>query len=160
MHDVIIWFTVTGAFFMAMALAGSFVARVPLTPSVLYVGAGVLGPYVSGFLSVNPVDQAGVLERLSEIAVIVLLFTAGLKLRAPLTNPRWWLALRLAVVSMVITVGLVATAVVVALDAPWAWVLSSAPSSRRPTPCLRPTCRSNTPSTRTACDSPSLPKPA
>ena len=89
MHDVIIWFTVTGALFMAMALAGSFVARVPLTPSVLYIGAGVLlGPYVSGFLTVNPVDQAGVLERLSEIAVIVSLFTAGLKLRAPLTDPR------------------------------------------------------------------------
>ncbi len=120
MHDVIIWFIVTGALFIAMALAGSFVARVPLTPSVLYVGAGVLlGPYVSGLLTVNPVDHLGVLERLSEIAVIVSLFTAGLKLRAPLTNPRWWLALRLAVVSMVITVGLVATAVVVALDAPW-----------------------------------------
>ena len=120
MDDVIIWFIVTGALFIAMALAGSFVARVPLTPSVLYVGAGVLlGPYVSALLTVNPVDHAGVLERLSEIAVIVSLFTAGLKLRAPLTNARWWLALRLAVVSMVITVGLVATAVVVALDAPW-----------------------------------------
>ena len=161
MHDVIIWFTVTGALFMAMALAGSFVARVPLTPSVLYVGAGVLlGPYVSGFLSVNPVDQAGVLERLSEIAVIVSLFTAGLKLRAPLTNPRWWLALRLAVVSMVITVGLVATAVVVALDAPWGLGIVIGAILAPTDPCLRPTCRSNTPSTRTACDSPSLPKPA
>ena len=65
MDDVIIWFIVTGALFIAMALAGSFVARVPLTPSVLYVGAGVLlGPYVSALLTVNPVEHAGVLERL------------------------------------------------------------------------------------------------
>ena len=76
MHDVIIWFIVTGALFIAMALAGSFVARVPLTPSMLYVGAGILlGPHVSGLLTVSPVDHAGVLERLSEIAVIVSLFT-------------------------------------------------------------------------------------
>ena len=120
MHDVIIWFIVTGALFIAMALAGSLVARVPLTPSMLYVGAGILlGPYVSGLLTVSPVDHAGVLERLSEIAVIVSLFTAGLKLRTPLNNPRWWLALRLAVVAMAITVGLVATAIVVVLGMPW-----------------------------------------
>lgn len=120
MYDVIIWFIVTGALFIAMALAGSFVARAPLTPAVLYVGVGILlGPYASGLLTVSSIDHAGVLERLSEIAVIVSLFTAGLKLRAPLANPRWWLALRLAVLSMIITVCLVATAVVVALGAPW-----------------------------------------
>ena len=120
MDDVAIWFLVTGALFIAMALANSLVARVPLTPSVLYVGVGILlGPHVSGLLAVSPVDHAGPLERLSEIAVIVSLFTAGLKLRAPLTNPRWWLALRLAVVSMVITVALVSAAVVTVLGLPW-----------------------------------------
>ena len=51
--------------------------------------------------------------------MIVSLFTAGLKLRSPLTNPRWWLALRLAVVSMVITVALVSAAVVTVLGVPW-----------------------------------------
>ena len=49
MDDVTIWFIVTGALFIAMALASSLVARVPLTPSVLYVGVGILlGPHVSG----------------------------------------------------------------------------------------------------------------
>ena len=120
MDDVTIWFIVTGALFIAMALASSLVARVPLTPSVLYVGVGILlGPQVSGLLAVSPVDHPGPLERLSEIAVIVSLFTAGLKLRAPLTNPRWWLALRLAVFSMVITVALVSAAVVTVLGVPW-----------------------------------------
>ena len=119
MDDVTIWFLVTGALFIAMALAGSLVARVPLTPSVLYVGVGILlGPHVSGLLVVSLLI-AGPLERLSEIAVIVSLFTAGLKLRAPLINPRWWLALRLAVVSMVITVALVSAAVVTVLGVPW-----------------------------------------
>jgi sodium/hydrogen antiporter len=120
MNDVTPWYIVTGVLFIGLALAGSFVARAPLTPAVLYVGVGILlGPYASGLLTINPIDDAGVLERLSEVAVIVSLFTAGLKLRAPLTNPRWWLALRLAALSMVITVGLVATAVVVACGAPW-----------------------------------------
>ena len=120
MHDVTIWFIVTGALFVGMALFGSLVARVPLTPSVLYVGVGILlGPQVAGLLTVSPGGHAGPLERLSEIAVIVSLFTAGLKLRAPLTNPRWWLALRLAVVSMAITVALVALAVAMTLGAPW-----------------------------------------
>ena len=120
MHDAVIWFIVSGALFIAMALAGSFVARVPLTPSVLYLGVGILlGPYAAGLLKVSPTEHAGFLERLSEIAVIVSLFTAGLKLRTPLTNRRWWLALRLAALSMVITVALVATAVVVAFGAPW-----------------------------------------
>ena len=54
MYDVIIWFIVTGALFIAMALAGSFVARAPLTPAVLYVGVGILlGPYASGLLTVK-----------------------------------------------------------------------------------------------------------
>ena len=75
--------------------------------------------YAAGLLKVSPTAHAGLLERLSEIAVIVSLFTAGLKLRAPLSNPRWWLALRLAALSMVITVVLVATAVVAAFGAPW-----------------------------------------
>jgi NhaP-type Na+/H+ or K+/H+ antiporter len=40
--------------------------------------------------------------------VIVSLFTAGLKLRMPWRDPRWWLPVRLAFLSMTVTVGLVA----------------------------------------------------
>jgi sodium/hydrogen antiporter len=45
------------------------------------------------------------LERLTEIAVLISLFTAGLKLELPLKDGRWRIPLQLATVSMVVTVG-------------------------------------------------------
>ena len=106
--------------FIGVALAGSAIARWPLTTAVLYLAVGVLlGPRVAGLLHVDVVADASALERVTELAVIVSLFTAGLKLRVPLLDPRWFIAVRLAVASMAITVALVATAVVAVLGLPW-----------------------------------------
>jgi NhaP-type Na+/H+ or K+/H+ antiporter len=46
-------------------------------------------------------------ELVTEVAVIVSLFTAGLKLRLPLRDRAWRAPLRLATVSMLVTVGLI-----------------------------------------------------
>jgi NhaP-type Na+/H+ or K+/H+ antiporter len=76
---------------------------------MLYLAAGVvLGPFGVGFITLDAIEDAPFLERATEIAVIVSLFTAGLKLRTAWTDPRWWLPIRLATLSMAITVGLVA----------------------------------------------------
>lgn len=116
----VIWFVVVGVLFISMALAGSAISRLPLTTAMLYLGVGVLlGPHVSGLLQLDLVAHAGALERVTEISVIVSLFTAGLKLRVPVLDRRWLIAVRLALVSMAITVALVATAVVVVLGLPW-----------------------------------------
>ncbi|NNF57935.1 MAG: sodium:proton antiporter [Rhodothermaceae bacterium] len=94
-----------------MALAGSVLRRLPLSAAQLYLLVGVgIGPLGVGLLMIDPIEQAAVLERLAEVAVILSLFAAGLKLRTPLHDGRWRLPLRLATVSMVITVGLVALA--------------------------------------------------
>jgi NhaP-type Na+/H+ or K+/H+ antiporter len=53
------------------------------------------------------------------VAVIVSLFTAGLKLPVPLGDRLWWIPTRLAFVSMTLTVGLVATALALLLDVHW-----------------------------------------
>ncbi len=120
MDSVVVWFVLAGLLFMSVALAGSAIARLPLTLAMLYLGVGLLlGPQVSGMLQADPIDHAAVLERLTEIAVIVSLFTAGLKLRVPVSDGRWLVAVRLAVVSMAVTVGLVATAVAWWLGLPW-----------------------------------------
>src|ERR671914_1673776 len=66
----------------------------------------------------DPVRWPGLLERLTEFAVIVSLFTAGLKLRLPLSEKRWRLPLRLASVSMALTVGLIAAVGVLGLGLP------------------------------------------
>ena len=120
MQSHVIWFIVAGVLFISMALTGSAISRWPLTTAMLYLGVGVLlGPYVSGLLDVDVVMHAVEIERITEIAVIVSLFTAGLKLRVPVLDRRWLLAVRLALVSMVVTVALVATTVVLVLGLPW-----------------------------------------
>jgi NhaP-type Na+/H+ or K+/H+ antiporter len=116
----VIWFVVVGVLFISMALAGSAISRLPLTTAMLYLGVGVLlGPHASGLLQLDLVTHAGALERVTEISVIVSLFTAGLKLRVPVLDRRWLIAVRLALVSMTITVALVAATIVVVLGLPW-----------------------------------------
>jgi sodium/hydrogen antiporter len=107
--DAAAWFLVAGGVFVVMALSASVVKRLPLTTGLLYLGIGVLlGPHVAGLLRLDPVAQSALLERATEVAVIVSLFTAGLKLRTPFDDRLWRLPGRLAVVSMTVTVGLVA----------------------------------------------------
>ncbi|MDO9020440.1 MAG: cation:proton antiporter [Deltaproteobacteria bacterium] len=103
------WFLIIGGLLVLMALVGSLVKRLPLSTSVIYLCVGfALGHHGLGLLRIDPLAGSGLLERLSEVAVIVSLFTAGLKLRSPLRDGRWHLPLRLATVSMAVTVGLVA----------------------------------------------------
>jgi len=99
-----------------MALAGSALRRVPLTASMFYLGAGAaLGPWGAGLLHMDAVDDASVLERLTEIAVIISLFTAGLKLRLPGSDHRWRPPILLAAFAMVLTIGGIAAFARVAL---------------------------------------------
>lgn len=115
-----VWSALAGALLISIALIGSFFRRLPLTTTMCYFAVGLgLGPLGFRLVFIDPVEQAGVIERLAEIAVIVSLFTAGLKLRLPLGNPLWWISARLAFGSMILTVGLVALALVVGLDAHW-----------------------------------------
>ena len=58
------------------------------------------------------------LEHLSEIAVVISLFAVGLKLGLPITDRRWRLSLRLVIISMTVTVGLIALIGVYGLGLP------------------------------------------
>ena len=114
-----VWFVITGALLIGMALAGTVLKRLPLTASMFYLTAGaLLGPWGAGLLHVNALDDASVLERLTEIAVIISLFTAGLKLRLPASDRRWRTAILLATVAMVLTIGGVAAFAVAAVGLP------------------------------------------
>ncbi|MDP9368850.1 MAG: cation:proton antiporter [Chloroflexota bacterium] len=111
-----IWYVVVGALLILMALGGSVLRRLPLTTSLLYLAVGfALGPRGAGLFNLDPLDGAVLLERLTEVAVVVSLFTAGLKLRVAWTDARWRLPLRLAFGSMTVTVGLIAVAGVIGL---------------------------------------------
>jgi NhaP-type Na+/H+ or K+/H+ antiporter len=64
----------------------------------------------------DPLTYTVLLERMAEVAVLISLFTVGLKLGLPLSNKGWRLPVRLATVSMMLTVALIAAIGVMSLD--------------------------------------------
>ena len=105
------WYLIIGLLLVVMALTPTLIRRMPLSTAMLYLFVGIaLGPGGARMIRLHPLDVPVLLERLTELAVIVSLFTAGLKLRLPLRDPRWLPAFRLASVSMTLTVALVAAA--------------------------------------------------
>jgi NhaP-type Na+/H+ or K+/H+ antiporter len=70
-------------------------------------------------MSPDPHEHTVLLERLTEVVVLVSLFTAGLKLSPGLGDRRWLLPLRLAIISMIVTVLGVAAATHFLLG--WQW---------------------------------------
>lgn len=108
-----------GALFIVMALSGSLLARLPLSASLVYLIVGiVIGPSGVGLLDFDIVVDAAMIERLTEVAVIVSLFSAGLKLRVDWRDPIWRLPVRLASISMLVTVGIIAAAGTLLLSLP------------------------------------------
>ena len=103
------WFLLIGCLMLARGLAATTIARLPVTSAIVYLAFGLmLGPVVLGVFRFGAVDQSHVLETLTEIAVLISLFSAGVKMPVPITLKRWGPSLRLAWVSMSITVALVA----------------------------------------------------
>ena len=58
-------------------------------------------------------------SRITEIALLIALFTVGIKIRVPIGDWRWSVPLRLATISMVLTILGVAIVAVVLLDFDW-----------------------------------------
>jgi NhaP-type Na+/H+ or K+/H+ antiporter len=100
-----VWSVVIGALLTFMALSSTLLKRLPLSTAMLYLGAGVLlGPLGWALMTPSPLLHAGILERVTEVALLISLFAAGLKLGLPFSNRHWRLPLRLASVSMVVSV--------------------------------------------------------
>ena len=121
------WFLITGALLIGFALAGTVLKRLPVTPSMFYLAAGAwLGPWGAGLLHVDALDDTATLERLTEVAVIISLFTAGLKLRLPWSDGRWRIALLLSTVAMLLTItGIAAVAFSAGMPLPVALLLGA-----------------------------------
>ena len=99
------WFLVAGVLLVAVAVGASLLKSLPLTTSMFYLAVGaLLGPWGAGFIDLDVIGDAPLLEVLTELAVIVSLFTAGLKLRLPFADPRWRTAILLASAAMTLTV--------------------------------------------------------
>jgi sodium/hydrogen antiporter len=104
-----IWILLIGVLLIVMVLSATLLKRLPLSTAMIYLAAGfILGPTGWAVLTPSPFVHAEILERVTEVAVLLSLFSVGLKLGLPLSNWHWLLPLRLAFVSMTITVVLVA----------------------------------------------------
>ena len=102
-----VWALVIGAILITMALLGTLLKRLPLSPGILYLGIGyALGPGALALMAPDPLVYSADLERMAEVALLISLFAVGLKLGVPLRDKRWYLPLRLAFPSL----GLIAIA--------------------------------------------------
>ena len=103
--DVILWFVLIGLLLTVMGTVGPLLKKLWLSPSIVYLVVGyMIGPDILDLLSIDLADNAKLLEHLTEIAVIVSLFGAGMKVRAPLTDRHWIAPVILASATMLLTV--------------------------------------------------------
>ncbi|MEX0731956.1 MAG: cation:proton antiporter [Aquisalimonadaceae bacterium] len=103
------WFLLVGGLLLAMGLTSDFLRRLPVTSAMLYLAVGIIiGPTVLGLFHFNPLKQSALLGMITELVVLLSLFTAGIKMPVPMDMNRWRFSLLLAVVGMMVTAALVA----------------------------------------------------
>lgn len=103
------WFMLIGALMLVRGLWGQTIARLPFTSAMIYLGVGLLlGPLFLGLFNFDPINEAKVLEAVAEVAVLISLFSAAIKMPVPFSLKRWMPALRLAWLAMALSVGLIA----------------------------------------------------
>ena len=122
------WFVLVGALLVTIALLGRFLDRMPVSPAMIYLLVGfALGPAGFNVLELHPLRELTLLESITEIALLIALFTVGIKKRVPIGDWRWSVPLRLATVSMLVTIlGIaVASMIILGFDWPLALVLGA-----------------------------------
>jgi len=113
------WFLLVGALLLTRGLTSSLLKDLPVTPAIVYLAAGLLvGPTVFNFFHFNPLKESALLEVLTEVVVLISLFSAGVKMPVPVSLTRWRAPILLASVSMVASVGLIAAFAYYLLDLP------------------------------------------
>ena len=113
------WFVLAGVLLVGVVMASTLLRRLPVSTALIYLCVGLLlGDGAFGMVSWNVVRESVIFEHLTEIAVIVSLFTVGLNWRISFGSDFWSRPVRLATVSMVLTISLVALVGVTLLGLP------------------------------------------
>ncbi len=114
-----LWFLLIGILMLTRGLTATSLKKVPFTPAIVYLGIGfLLGPSVLNLFYFDPIKQSALLEVLTEIAVLISLFSAGIKMPVPVNLIHWRPPMRLASISMILTVALIALFSYVVLNLP------------------------------------------
>lgn len=104
-----LWFLLVGGLLLTMGLSPGLISRLPVTPAIIYLAIGMAaGPSLLNLFHFNPLKQSALLEFLTEVAVLISLFAAGVKMPVPISLDRWRTPVLLATVAMVVSVALVA----------------------------------------------------
>jgi NhaP-type Na+/H+ or K+/H+ antiporter len=106
----------TGLLFLGLAVFAAIGAlshqhERAFSASLIYLGLGIAASIATSLLGIGwlePLKDAKVLERASELAVVIALFSAGLKLDRPFTPRSWGTVARLLVIAMPLTIAGVA----------------------------------------------------
>ncbi len=102
MHDNSFWYLTIGIVLGLMSVISNKIEKLPISSSIIYFIIGIfLGPWGLGKVDISFRDNTRLLEVVAEIAVLISVFAAGLKLKIPTETKKWFLALQLATVSMI-----------------------------------------------------------
>jgi NhaP-type Na+/H+ or K+/H+ antiporter len=114
------WYVLVGGLLIAIALLGRLLDRLPVSPAMLYLVVGfLLGPAAFNVLELHPLRELTLLETITEIGLLIALFTVGIKMRVPIGDWRWSVPMRLATISMVVTIVGIAAAAMLILGFDW-----------------------------------------
>jgi sodium/hydrogen antiporter len=103
------WYLAAGIVLCAMAIAATLIRRLPLSTSMLYLPIGwALGPNGLDAIHLHIANDAGLIEQITKAIILISLFSSGLKMRLPITSRLWFLSIRLAFGSMILTVTFIA----------------------------------------------------
>ncbi len=103
------WFLGLGALLLTIGFSATRIRTLPVTTAMIYLGIGlIIGPTVLNAFHFNPLKQSHLLEIVTEVAVLLSLFAAGMKMPVPVSFLRWRRPVLLAFLAMSITVALMA----------------------------------------------------
>lgn len=113
------WFLLIGGLLLVRGLTATLLQRLPVTPAIIYFCVGMLvGPSALNLFHFNPLKESALLETLTEVVVLISLFSAGVKMPGSFSFARWRAPILLATVSMAVSVALVAAFAVMVLGLP------------------------------------------
>lgn len=103
MDHYIIYLFVIGFLLIFVTLGSGWISRLPISYALIYLVAGILmSPYGFNLVQIRP--GAEFLERLTELVVIISLFSCGLKMNRPLRAWAWQSTARLIGILMPICI--------------------------------------------------------
>jgi NhaP-type Na+/H+ or K+/H+ antiporter len=105
-----LWYVFAGCMLVLVALSSTVIERSPASPAMVYLALGMLaGPLGADVVRLDLAAEAPLIELLAELAVLISVFVAGLKMATSIEDGRWALPVRLAFLTLTFTIALVAS---------------------------------------------------